>query len=208
AAYGASAAAVTINLATNTANGGDATGDTFNSIENLTGSNSADSLTGDAGANVLNGGDGNDTLIGLDGADTLQGGNGTDTVTYAASAAAVVVTVNGTGSGGDAQGDALSGIENLIGSAFNDTLTGDAGANVLNGGNGNDTLQGRGGADTLTGGAGTDTASYAASAAAVVVNLLNGTGTGGDAQGDTLAAIENTTGSAFNDTLTGNAGVN
>src|SRR5207244_10244238 len=39
----------------------------------------------------------------------------------------------------------------------NDTLTGDAGANVLDGGAGNDTLNGGLGNDTLNGGAGNDT---------------------------------------------------
>ncbi len=42
----------------------------------------------------------------------------------------------------------------------------------------------------------------------MAVNLLNGNTLGGDAEGDTLTAVENLTGSAFNDTLIGNAGVN
>jgi Ca2+-binding RTX toxin-like protein len=40
--------------------------------------------------------------------------------------------------------DTLTSIENLVGSDFNDTLTGDAGANKLEGGVGNDTLNGGG----------------------------------------------------------------
>ena len=55
---------------------------------------------------------------------------------------------------------------------------------------------------------GLDTASYAASAAAVSVSLLDGTATGGDAQGDTLDSVEGLTGSAHDDTLIGNAGNN
>jgi serralysin len=43
-----------------------------------------------------------------------------------------------------------------VGSAFADTLTGDAGANALSGGGGNDRLAGGLGHDTLTGGAGND----------------------------------------------------
>ena len=61
------------------------------------------------------------------------------------------MTVNlgaGTASGGDAQGDTLSGIESLTGSAQADTLTGDSGDNMLDGG---------AGADVLTGGLGNDT---------------------------------------------------
>ncbi len=65
-------AAVTVNLGTGTASGGDATGDRFNSIENLHGSNFADRLTGSSGANILDGGLGNDTLTGGAGADTFN----------------------------------------------------------------------------------------------------------------------------------------
>ena len=83
---------------------------------------------------------------------------------------------SGTASGGDATGDTFSGIENIIGSASADTLTGDGNANTLSGGDGADSLSG--GADTLTaattidaliggagagllnGGSGNDTADY------------------------------------------------
>ena len=54
----------------------------------------------------------------------------------------------GTGSGGDAQGDTLLNIEDLLGNGFGDTLTGNAGANVINGGAGADIMQGLGGNDT------------------------------------------------------------
>jgi Ca2+-binding RTX toxin-like protein len=50
----------------------------------------------------------------------------------------------------------LTGIENLSGSVFSDTLTGDDGPNTLAGNNGDDTLSGKLGRDTLLGGAGTD----------------------------------------------------
>jgi Ca2+-binding RTX toxin-like protein len=46
--------------------------------------------------------------------------------------------------------------ENVIGSAFADSITGDAGNNSLNGGAGADTLDGGAGNDTLIGGAGSD----------------------------------------------------
>ena len=55
----------------------------------------------------------------------------------------------GTATGGQANGDTLIWIENLIGSNQADTLTGNSLANVLDG---------RGGADTLNGGSGSDTA--------------------------------------------------
>ncbi|WP_342238723.1 beta strand repeat-containing protein [Inquilinus sp. OTU3971] len=200
--------------------GGDAQGDYLVGIVNLIGSNTgADNLSGSAAANTLNGqggddtldgqggndillgGAGDDTLVGGGGADSLQGGAGTnDTADYSGSASAVTVDlVTGTGSGGDAQGDTLTGVENLIGSAGNDTLIGSAGDNTLTGG---------AGADALTGNGGVDTADYSGSGAGVTVDLIAGTGTGGDAQGDTLASIENLTGSAFRDVLHGSAGAN
>jgi Ca2+-binding RTX toxin-like protein len=63
----------------------------------------------------------------------------------------------GTGSGGDAAGDTLSGVEFLWGSAFADTLTGDAGVNMIRSGDGNDTIRGGGGNDILEGHGGADT---------------------------------------------------
>ena len=52
--------------------------------------------------------------------------------------------------------DTLTNIENLIGSRFNDDLTGDTKSNLLTGGAGNDTLRGWNGADTMNGGMGND----------------------------------------------------
>ena len=200
AAYTGSSTAVTVNLSDGTASGGDAEGDTLTSIENLTGSAHDDTLTGDAVPNVLDG---------RAGADTLAGGDGTDTASYTASDTAITIDLStGANSGGHAEGDTLSGIEHLLGSRYADVLTGDAGPNRLDGGGGNDRLEGRAGADTLAGGTGVDTASYAASAAAVTVNLETGAASGGDAEGDTLDSIEHLTGSAHDDTLIGDAGPN
>ena len=135
-------------------------------------------LTGDAGDNTLAGGAGADTLI---------GGSGTDTADYSASASAVTVDLaTNINTGGDAQGDSLTGIENITGSAYNDVLFGDAGANVISGGAGNDVFAGGAGADTIIGGSGTDTAGYSASASAVTVNLATNVNTGGDAAGRQL----------------------
>jgi Ca2+-binding RTX toxin-like protein len=84
--YGTSAAGVSINLGTGAASGGDATGDTFSSIENVNGSGVADTLIGSSGANQLNGGLGNDTLTGGGAADIFQfttapGSGNVDTIT-------------------------------------------------------------------------------------------------------------------------------
>jgi Ca2+-binding RTX toxin-like protein len=122
-----------------------------------------DTILGGAGNDQLDGGDGNDTLEGAAGSDGLIGGAGIDTASYAGSAAGVSVNLaTGIVSGGDAAGDTLSGIEQVMGSGFADTLTGNAGANMLWGMGGGDVLTGGGGADVLKGGAGDDRFVYAA----------------------------------------------
>jgi Ca2+-binding RTX toxin-like protein len=132
-------------------------GSNFNGAVSHPGSAQADSLLGGAGADRLLAMRGNDTLAGRGGADVLHGGPGVDVADYTASPQAVQVDLSsGLGLGGDAQGDQLSAIENLWGSAGNDTLSGDALANALDGGTGNDTLLGRAGSDNLSGGAGFD----------------------------------------------------
>ena len=125
----------------------------------LDGGNGPDALTGGDGNDTLNGGDlpdqlwgnaGNDMLHGGASSDSLSGGSGIDTADYSDSALAVIVDLaTGIGHGGDAEGDTLSSIEDLIGSAFNDTLTGSAVANTLIGGRGADMLSGGAGADTF-----------------------------------------------------------
>ena len=111
---------------------------------------------GNALNNVITGGAGDDVLRGRGGADTLIGGLGVDTADYSLAAAAMRAQLNTNASSMDGDGgtDTFSGIENLTGSAFNDTLIGDNNVNVLRGGLGADTLLGLGGADILWGGAG------------------------------------------------------
>jgi len=55
ATYIASAQSVSINLLFNTASGGDAQGDTFVGVENISGSNFADSILADGANNMLSG---------------------------------------------------------------------------------------------------------------------------------------------------------
>jgi Ca2+-binding RTX toxin-like protein len=217
ATYYDSASGVTIDLDAGTAAGGDAQGDILHLIRNVTGSDiGGDTLTGDGNNNVLRGGGGDDVLRGGGGygdgiRDTLDGGDGVDTATYFDSQVGETVNLaTGRGSQGESYGSLLIGIENLIGSNVGgDTLTGDGGANVLRGEGGNDLLRGGAGADTLNGGDGFDTATYYASVAGVTVDLVAGTGAGGEAQGDTLVGIENVTGSNVGgDTLTGDSAVN
>jgi Ca2+-binding RTX toxin-like protein len=78
--YFGSTVAVSVNLATGDASGGDAAGDEFTGMEGLAGGSGNDTLTGDARANRLIGNSGNDLLVGGAGSDTLSGGEGIDTL--------------------------------------------------------------------------------------------------------------------------------
>lgn len=166
ASYSEALAGVVVDLSAGQGRSGDANGDQLVNIEDLRGSDFGDTLIGNAGSNVilsawgndtLDGSDGDDYLIGGDGADTLVGGAGRDMAVYSNSLAGVVVDLSSQGSGGDAQGDTYTGIENVRGSELVDTLIGDAGANVLVSAGGDDTLDGRAGNDSLLGGLGNDT---------------------------------------------------
>ena len=145
--------------------------------------------TGTAGKDILIGTDaidfisglaGDDQLTGGKGADVIDGGDGTDTARYDLAASAVSVDLlNFRGTLGDALGDQLFNIENVVGSQFADVIEGDGKDNVL---------AGLGGADILSGGGGIDTVDYGASKAGVKASLLTGIGFGGgDAVGDTYA---------------------
>ena len=125
----------------------------------MLGSNGNDRLFGDSGADTLLGGNGRDTLDGGVGADVINGGGNTgDLVTYEASSTGVFVRLwAGDGVGGDAQGDTLTDVEFLRGSAFDDTLHGTNDLNRIEGGAGNDLILGLAGTDFLVGGAGADT---------------------------------------------------
>jgi Ca2+-binding RTX toxin-like protein len=204
--YAGSSQAVTVGLDGRANIGGDANGDVLISIEKLTGSAFGDQLFGSASSDILQGGDGDDVLQGLAGSDQLIGGAGIDTANYSASDAAVQVNTSGfVSSGGHAAGDTLFSIETLVGSNFNDQLTGGVAAESFYGGLGDDTLVGGGGADFLDGGSGSDTTSFANSAIGVEVYLDGSVSSGGDAAGDQLINIERLTGSLYNDFLSGSA---
>lgn len=209
AAYSNATAGVVASLVNPSANTGDAEGDVYVSIENLTGSRFADKLIGNGSANTLNGGKGNDTLIGGAGADRLIGGSGVDTASYSNATKGIAASLAKPSSNvRDADGDTYSSIENLTGSKFFDKLIGNSSANTLNGGKGNDTLTGGGGADRLIGGSGTDTASYTGATKGVTASLAKASSNAGEATGDTYSSIENLAGSRFADKLIGNTGDN
>ena len=192
---------------------GHAASDSLTGFVNIIGSAYGDILTGN----------GNDNIIeGLAGADTLDGGahgdNG-DTLSYASSNAAVTIDLNqGTGdfnddyntiktaNGGHATGDKVKfeSFENVIGSVYGDTITGDDNNNKLNGGPGGDRLDGDGNGDT-------DTATYKDATEGVTVDLsgarrnrdedieIPNSGGRGEARGDRFTNIERFEGSAHDD---------
>jgi Ca2+-binding RTX toxin-like protein len=196
-----------VGIATNDGQGG---ADSLVNINGLWGSNFNDTLTGGAG---------DQWFVGQGGNDLIDGGADTDTVSYRADPAGATVNLalgtatDGWGGIWDLEGnDTLTSIENVEGSSFNDTLTGNAVANAIDGMAGNDTIEGGAGNDTLAGGADVDTLSYSDSPARVVVNLFATTtifidgvavapGTASDGYGstDTVSGFETVVGSAFND---------
>jgi serralysin len=80
-----------------------------------------------------------------------------DTLDYGASAGSVQVDLHFASQFlGDAQGDLLSDVENVAGSAQRDFVQGNDAANAISGGAGDDFVRGFGGNDVLTGGTGAD----------------------------------------------------
>ena len=158
----------------------------------LTGGTGDDTLTGSDRDDILTGGAGDDLLIGGGGADMLDGGAGVDTADYSRSNDRVTINLaTGAASGGHAQGDTLTSVENIIGSTHDDIIRGDASANTLSGHRGVDWLYGEAGNDTLRGDAGRDV-------------LIGGDGNDTLVGGDGNDAL---IGDAGNDTLTGGTGI-
>ncbi|UVO39441.1 hypothetical protein KUL72_14350 [Bradyrhizobium arachidis] len=148
------------------------------------------------GGHTLTGTTGPEVIGATSSVETLNGGTGTnDTIDYEHSTAGVNVNLQTNAvSGGWAAGDTISNFENVIGSAFNDTLTAlntgsilDGGTNstggtdTLIGGNGNDVLiASRAGVDSLTGGGGNDTfVLHGDGATNVSITDFNASGTDG-----------------------------
>lgn len=139
-------------------------GESGSTITDLAGGNdltiSGDTSFGvEVGGDTIFGGAGNDELIGGAGADTLDGGAGYDWVQYYDSAQAVNIDLSdgSAESGGDAQGDIITNVEQIDGSNIgDDIITADNSGMHLKGWGGNDTLTGGTGDDTLVGGKGDD----------------------------------------------------
>lgn len=214
AVYANAGAGVVVDLAAGTAEDGEGGLDTLTSIESVMGSHHGD---------VIAGNEGNNEFLGLGGDDLISGGDGRDAVYFEGAATGVQVDLDaGTASDGLGGNDSLDSIEDAHGTALGDQLAGSGAANLLEGLGGNDLLQGFGGADTLQGGdgndtlgggtgpdlldggAGVDTVTFGLASAGIQVNLATGSASGGD----TLVGIENISGSAFDDVLTGDGGDN
>ncbi len=137
------------------------TTDSLVSITRIRGSDHDDRFEGGAADEVFDGGAGSDRFV---------GGAGRNAITYArdlngvianlgsASLTVGAVTLAGfrvlDGSGAT---DSLAAIQDIVGSAFNDTLVGSSFDNTLNGADGDDYLDGGAGTDLMIGGLGNDT---------------------------------------------------
>ncbi len=195
-------------------------------IEIVIGGTQGDMLTGNSLSNILTGGAGNDIYI-FDtdltlGNDTInESGGGVDTLDFSSTTTrSVSVDLSKSPSQIVNAGLILTlssstTVENIIGTALNDTLTGNSLANVLTGGAGNDTYifdtDSNLGADTIDeAGGGTDTFDFGlTSTRNISINLSNASSQVVNS-GLTLtltsgATIENIIGGLLNDTLTGNS---
>jgi Ca2+-binding RTX toxin-like protein len=203
-----------------------------------------DTLNGDDGHDLLRGGDGDDSLNGGSGDDYLRGGEGNDVLdggdgfdraaftvlvdnpaigeTGVQTGATVDLNIQGVAQDTGHGMDTLIGIENVSGTAYADTLIGDAnnnwiwgegGDDNLQGGDGNDLVETDAGNSLLDGGAGNDTAGFQGSdtfTSGVTVSLaLQGSAqTVAAGSSMTLTNFENLTGSLHDDNLSGDAGDN
>jgi Ca2+-binding RTX toxin-like protein len=189
----------------------------------LKGEGGADTIFGGAGDDLIEGGDGNDTISGNAGSDRLKAGNGNDTVSYKdavnnlGNTSGVVVNLSsdsddaskGSATGIDGE-DQLWNFENVIGSNYDDKITGNTLNNTIFAEKGDDTLVGGLGNDYLDGGEGSDTADYSSSNSSESIYLSStgaGEASGGEGE-DTLYNIENVIGSIYADVIYGSSVAN
>ncbi|CAN5632380.1 hypothetical protein BH20ACT21_BH20ACT21_18940 [soil metagenome] len=207
------------------------------SDDRLAGDASANKLVGFEGADELSGRDGRDELWGFDGNDSLNGGKGRDLANYRNSNGVVVNLQSGsaTGEGRDtlAEVEDITGSyadDLIVGDSHANRFRGFFGGDVLRGGGGKDKLWGgpsesEENVDRMDGGPGNDRisgagfgctkrrcqndrdeADFSTSSVAITANLKNGTATGDG--NDVLVKIEDLRGSAHDDSLTGDDGIN
>lgn len=143
--------------------GGNRTADFTIENREMIGTPGADLMRGTGGAEVTLGGLGDDTFQASPGNDRLDGQGGNDwlflaRVTAGPQGEGASVNLAGlAASGGGIGNNLVLNIENVKGSAFNDTIIGDFSANILRGEAGRDLLDGGFNHDRLIGGSGRDT---------------------------------------------------
>lgn len=114
-------------------------------------------LYGTTSSDVVVGGSGDDILIGFGGGDTYDGQDGKDTVDYSVLGSHVIVDLADSYlNDGAAYGDTLTSIENIVGTNYDDRVSGNTAGNHIYGGLGNDTIYGQTGRDQIYGGDGND----------------------------------------------------
>ena len=126
--------------------------------DRLMGADGEDWLDGGGGSDVLLGGPGDDLLFltePVPALDRVDGGDGLDTVYYMEATRGITAALRAS-AGSEREGDTFASVENLVGGAADDVLSGNDGPNVLSGDAGRDRLDGEAGADTLSGGSGID----------------------------------------------------
>jgi Ca2+-binding RTX toxin-like protein len=157
-----------------------------------------DLIWGDVGNDRLVSQGGGDDMWGYAGNDTLDGrGKGAGWAQFSDAPNGVIADLS-TGQATGEGTDTLIGIEGLVGSRYNDTLTGDEQNNVFAGLEGDDAIDGGGGLQ--------DRVFYWWAKGPVTVDLTVGTATGEGT--DTLTELEWVGGSSFNDTITGDVNPN
>lgn len=184
-------------------------------------------------ANIASGGAGDDYFYAERGGGSINGGAGTDILSFrymtqghvgSAGFPNLVSWVNTLGGAtwgiyfdrgqlyGNPYSLSLSSVEGVEGTPFVDFIMVEDYGGVAIGGAGNDTLigedgpqffEGGPGADYINGQNGLDTATYRNSNAAVWIDLTSGDNFGGEAEGDTLLAINIIEGSRYADTFKG-----
>jgi Ca2+-binding RTX toxin-like protein len=202
--YRDDAAGVTINLATGSAVDGTGATDTLVSFEEARGSHFNDSITGSTNLYFerFEGQGGNDTIDGGTITDTLNQDNGNQASYQRAGAAVTVNLATGTASGG-AGNDVLININEVRGSAFNDTLIGSQRADNVT-----ELFEGGAGDDSINGGGGFDIVRFDGATGGVTASLATGSATGAGIGTDTFTNVEGLFGSSFNDSLVGGLAAN
>lgn len=213
---------------------GDVGSDRLTAVDDDTLVGGSDNDVLDGGADLF-GGPGDDVLVGADGRpSTLYGGGGddylhgglgpSDVASFRFASGPIKATLltettpgprdSATGEGNDE----LVDIEGLIGSAFDDELTGNDAGNELFGLAGNDVIaaldnvpspegatdvvDGGPGDDVLDGGSGNDVLTFTSAPVGVTASLIDGTATGHGT--DAISSFVDVNGSFFDDVITGN----